>query len=73
MCEMPQAFRPKSQSSPIRLFNPQSPTQKSAKWRINGHSASLVIWSVEEWERLSDRPLDAQYHPLGFWCALRLE
>ena len=73
MCEIPQSYGPRGQRAPIRLFNPQSPTQKSARWRINGHPTHLLIWSAEEWERLRDRPPDAQYHPLGFWCALRVE
>lgn len=42
-------------------------------WRINGYPARLLIWSVEEWEHLESRPIDAQYHPFGVWCALRLE
>ncbi|AMV37652.1 hypothetical protein [Planctomyces sp. SH-PL62] len=42
-------------------------------WRINGHPARLLIWSPEEWEGLDVRPIDAQYHPVGVWCALRLE
>ena len=41
-------------------------------WRINGHPARLLIWSAEEWEHLPIRPIDAQYHPFGVWCALRL-
>ncbi|WP_337177248.1 hypothetical protein [Paludisphaera sp.] len=44
----------------------------AAGWRINGHPARLLIWSAEEWERLDVRPIDAQYHPFGVWCALRL-
>ena len=46
--------------------------QAMAGWRINGHPARLLIWSAEEWERLDVRPIDAQYHPFGVWCALRL-
>ncbi|MDG3005143.1 hypothetical protein [Paludisphaera mucosa] len=41
-------------------------------WRINGHPARLLIWSLEEWEHLEVRPIDAQFHPFGVWCALRL-
>jgi len=41
-------------------------------WRINGHPARLLIWSPEEWEHLEVRPIDAQFHPFGVWCALRL-
>ena len=48
-------------------------TPPAAGWRINGHPARLVIWSPEEWERLEVRPMDAQFHPFGVWCALRLE
>lgn len=46
--------------------------QAMTGWRINGHPARLLIWSAEEWERLDVRPIDAQYHPFGVWCALRL-
>jgi hypothetical protein len=45
----------------------------SVRWRINGHPARLLIWSNEEFERLAERPADAQKHPIGFWCALRLD
>jgi hypothetical protein len=45
----------------------------AAGWRINGYPARLVIWSPEEWENLEVRPMDAQFHPFGVWCALRLE
>ncbi|MGC8641374.1 MAG: hypothetical protein ACP5XB_16035 [Isosphaeraceae bacterium] len=72
MCEIPRSYRPKGQQSTIRLFDPQ-PMARSARWRINGHPTRLLIWSNEEWESLEDRPSDAQYHPLGFWCALRVE
>mgnify|MGYP001096340617 CR=1 FL=1 len=46
--------------------------QTMVGWRINGHPARLLIWSPEEWERLDVRPIDAQFHPFGVWCALRL-
>ena len=59
--------------SVIRFQSPQYAASRSACWRINGHPTRLLIWSVEEWERLPERPTDAQYHPYGFWCALRLE
>ncbi len=45
----------------------------AAGWRINGHPARLLIWSPEEWEHLEVRPIDAQFHPFGVWCALRME
>jgi hypothetical protein len=52
---------------------PAKPPRRAAGWRINGHAARLVIWSPEEWEKLEVRPMDAQYHPYGVWCALRLD
>jgi hypothetical protein len=73
---MSQTRRPRgsaSQPSVIRFKSPNFAASRSACWRINGHPARLLIWSVEEWERLPERPPDAQYHPYGFWCALRLE
>jgi hypothetical protein len=68
-----------SLSSPAFLHAKYRPIKKTkrtppdAGWRINGYAARLVIWSAEEWEKLDVRPLDAQYHPFGVWCALRLE
>ena len=43
------------------------------RWRINGHSATITLWTVEEWEHLKERPTDAQYYPCGIWCALRMD
>ena len=42
-------------------------------WRINGHPATIYIWTAEEWERLESRPVDAQRHPSGAWCVLRMD
>jgi hypothetical protein len=42
-------------------------------WRINGFRARLMVWTVEEWDKLELRPADAQYHPSGVWCVLRLD
>ncbi len=50
-----------------------APMKPATGWRINGYPARLLIWSAEEWEHLESRPIDAQYHPFGVWCALRLE
>ena len=55
-----------------RLHNPPPTCAASVRWRLNGHPAQLLIWSKEEWEHLSERPADAQRHPSGIWCALRL-
>jgi hypothetical protein len=43
-----------------------------ARWRINGYPAMIIVWTAEEWERLTDRPDDAQYYSCGIWCALRM-
>jgi hypothetical protein len=42
-------------------------------WRINGFPATIHVWTAEEWASLEVRPDDAQYHPAGVWCALRLD
>lgn len=58
---------------PYVKYQPMRRTPPTAGWRINGYAARLVIWSPEEWEKLEVRPMDAQFHPFGVWCALRLE
>jgi hypothetical protein len=60
-------------SSAVRLFQPPAQEAESAFWRINGFRTRLVIWTTEQWENLDTRPPDAQYHPSGFWCALRID
>ena len=57
----------------VRLFVEHSPESGAVFWRINGYRARLVIWTVEEWEKLDRHPKDAQYHPCGVWCALRMD
>ena len=57
----------------LGLFQPLVSETNTAQWRINGYRATIIIWTTEEWERLKDRPTDAQYYPAGIWCALRLE
>lgn len=42
-------------------------------WRINGFRAQLMVWTEDEWQKLEARPSDAQKHPSGVWCALRME
>jgi hypothetical protein len=44
----------------------------SARWRINGHHAAILIWTEAEWDDLPERPQDAQHYPCGVWCALRM-
>ncbi|QEH36979.1 hypothetical protein OJF2_55640 [Aquisphaera giovannonii] len=55
----------------LRVFDPGHGIEKSARWRINGYEVRLVIWSPDEWADLQERPIDAQFHPSGVWCALR--
>ena len=49
------------------------PSTNGSRWLINGFPATVQIWTEEQWAALSDRPSNAQYHPFGVWCALRLE
>jgi hypothetical protein len=56
----------------LGLYNP-SHDRNSARWRINGYPARIIIWTVDEWASLADRPDDAQYYPCGVWCALRVD
>lgn len=61
------------QRSGLGLYQPPDVQANTAHWRINGYRAAIVIWTAEEWERLTDRPTDARYFPCGVWCALRVE
>jgi hypothetical protein len=62
-----------TQQAVLRLFTSHSLSNCSDRWRINGYPARLLIWTIEEWESLEQPPADAQLHPSGVWCALRLE
>ena len=57
----------------LRLHMPTSDIASSASWLINGFPAKILIWTAEEWARLTERPTDAQEYPNGIWCALRME
>jgi hypothetical protein len=57
----------------LRLCWHSGPETAAVFWRINGFRARLLVWTVEEWEKMDARPVDAQFHPSGVWCALRLE
>ena len=57
----------------LRLYIAPGRESKAVYWRINGFRARLLVWTVAEWEKLEPRPTDAQYHPSGVWCALRLD
>jgi hypothetical protein len=47
--------------------------ERTAYWWINGYRAKLLIWTSEEWENMKNLPSDAQFHPAGVWCALRID
>jgi hypothetical protein len=57
----------------IRLWRGGATDSSPVMWRINGYRATLLVWTQDEWARLDVRPADAQYHPSGIWCALRVE
>ena len=57
----------------LRIYVDRGPEARSAFWKINGYRASLLVWTIDEWEKLDVRPTDAQYHPSGVWCALRVD
>ncbi len=59
--------------SAIGLYSPTPNDANIAWWRIDGHRASIIVWTSEEFERLADQPADAQFYPCGVWCALRWE
>ena len=55
------------------VSGPQPNEPHALHWRINGHRATLYLWTPEKWARLNDRPTDAQRLPGGSWCALRMD
>jgi len=57
----------------LGIYNPPVPEGNTARWRISGYGASIIVWTAEEWEKLAVRPSDAQYYPCGVWCALRMD
>jgi hypothetical protein len=56
-----------------RTAEPADRSVRAIFWRINGYRARLLVWTIPEWEKLETRPSDAQYHPSGVWCALRMD
>jgi hypothetical protein len=57
----------------LRLFLHSRPDSEGVFWRINGFRAKLLVWTPEEWNELEARPVDAQLHPSGIWCAIRVD
>jgi len=58
--------------NPIPYCHPKS-SRNASYWRINGFPATILVWTQDEWERMDVHPSDAQYHPCGIWCALRID
>ena len=57
----------------LRLYSRPSQEIGAIFWKINGFRARLLVWTDEEWQNLDARPSDAQKHPSGVWCALRMD
>src|SRR4051812_37981282 len=57
----------------LSLYRPEPGESNVSRWRINGHAARIVIWTSEEFDRLTDRPTDARFNACGVWCALRID
>jgi hypothetical protein len=57
----------------LRLHRHTRPDSGAVFWRINGFRAKLLVWTPDEWAKLEAPPPDAQFHPSGVWCALRLD
>jgi hypothetical protein len=68
-----QAAIPHNLPTDLRIFVDRGPDARTAFWKINGFQARLLIWTMDEWEKLEVRPTDAQFHPSGVWCALRMD
>jgi hypothetical protein len=62
-----------SRPASLTIYRAAEPESLHAFWRINGHLATLYVWTDEAYRRLAEPPPDAQYHPCGIWCALRIE
>ena len=62
-----------SKRTNLKLHLPTEEFVNSARWLINGFPATILVWTAEEWARLSDHPLDAQQVSNGIWCALRID
>jgi hypothetical protein len=63
----------RGRAAALRLYLHSRPEARGVFWRINGFRAKLLVWTAEEWEKMDARPPDAQFHPSGVWCALRLD
>jgi len=67
-CHVDQAITPRA-----ALYCPPDAGRHTARWRVNGYGATIIVWTAEEWEGLLERPDDAQFYACGVWCALRMD
>lgn len=67
------ASKRQADEAAIRLHQPLGDERNTAYWRVNGYPARVIVWTVAEWERLVERPTDAQFLPCGLWCVLRID
>ncbi len=72
MCEADRHGIGEARRGRLRIHSPAAMIANSARWLVNGFPATVMIWTAEEWARLTDRPQDAQQTPNGIWCALRM-
>ena len=73
MIDAVRAMNTSSKRSTLKLHLPTEEIANSARWLINGFPATILVWTAEEWSRLTERPQDAQQIPNGMWCALRID
>jgi hypothetical protein len=64
---------PVPRGTELRIWREPGPDSPAVFWRINGYRASLQVWTRDEWAKMDAPPCDAQYHPSGVWCALRID
>ena len=62
-----------SKRSSLKIHLATEEIAHSARWLINGFPATILVWTAEEWARLTDQPHDAQPVANGTWCALRID
>ena len=45
---------------------------ETSVWLVNGHKALVIVWPLEAWSRLREKPVDAVPYPSGVHVALRM-
>ncbi len=73
MTDTVRATKSASKRSTLKLHLPGEEIVNSARWLINGFPATILVWTADEWARLTEHPLDAQQVANGTWCALRID